>query len=48
LSAVGDGYVALLRLRGVAVLLLCASAARLVYGVLPLGLLLFLSGRRAS
>ena len=48
MSAVGDGYVALLRLRGVAVLLLCASAARLVYGVLPLGLLLFLSGRRAS
>lgn len=48
MSAVVDGYVALLRLRGVALLLLCASAARLVYGVLPLGLLLFLSGRRAS
>lgn len=48
MSAVPGGYVALLRLRGAAVLLLCASVARLVYGVLPVALLLFLSQRRSS
>lgn len=48
MSAVVGGYFALLHLRGVALLLSCASAARLVYGVLPLALLLLLSGQRSS
>lgn len=48
MPAVFDGYRALLRLRGSAVLLCCASAARLAYGVLLLALLLLLSGRRCS
>ncbi len=48
MPAVTDGYVALLRLRGAAVLLSYASAARLIYGVLPIALLLFLSERRSS
>ena len=48
MSAVGDGYVALLGLRGAATLLACASAARVVYGMLPLALLLLLTEQRSS
>lgn len=48
MSAVPDGYVVLLRQPGTAAMLSYASAARLVYGVLPLALLLLLTERRSS
>ncbi len=48
MSAVPGGYVALLRLPGAAVLLCLATAARVVFGVLPLALLLHVVEERAS
>jgi predicted MFS family arabinose efflux permease len=48
MSAAPGGYVALLGLRGVPVLLLSVTAARLVYGALPLVLLLLVSSSRGS
>ncbi len=48
MSAVPGGYAALLRLPGAAVLLCLATAARFVYGVLPLALLLHVVDERSS